>query len=73
MNNQVLAQHNTAALSLLKELSQISKGFSFWKTPEFFVANEKEHSIDGLHFSWTDTIKKVNMVNLFTSTHFFCL
>ena len=60
--NSELSKYNSAAMSVLKELSQTSAGFSFWTTPRFFVANEKEHQIDGLHFAWPGTIFKVNMV-----------
>ena len=64
MNNLEMAKHNAAALAVLKELSQSSKGFSFWQTPRFFVANEQGHNPDGLHFAWPETIQKVNMVSL---------
>ena len=64
MTNARLAEYNQVAESMFGHLSTTSKGVSLWTTPKYFVATEKVHNPDGLHFAWPHTVSKVNMVTV---------
>ena len=71
MTNARLAEYNQVAASIFGNLSKTSKGVSLWMTPKYFVATEKVHNPDGLHFAWPHTVSKVNMVTttIFSKTN----
>jgi hypothetical protein len=62
ITNSEIEKHNQAATTEFTRLHEKAGGFSFWNTPRHFVATEKNHSKDGIHFAWPDTIAKVDLV-----------
>ena len=62
ITNPRLAKYNAAAVKEFLPLSEKEGGFSFWYTPRYFVEAETVHHHDGTHFTWPETLGKVNLV-----------
>ena len=68
MTNSEIAKYNRATATKFAPLNEKHGGFSLWNGPRYFVANEVDHKMDGLHFAWPGTISNVDMVTCYKDT-----